>query len=484
MIADSSPSTPASVIETCWPTIEVFLDLEATVSIAQSCRSLHAVIIDAESNKIKVTHFEVDNSPIPSSDETPFLAKNWHTAPARIPHYLSRALNAIHFPSLRRLHLDFPATKRRISSGHADIIDDACNSSFPIFVANLSFAHNLEHLHLNTGRLMSIERSGQLESLYEIFAGNLGNCSKLRSLDVANAGYSRGIDEPLYSVALMRALTSIIRKRTELERLSIAIAKSPSDELYNRLLSSRGIYVVHDFFVASLSMKRLRTLEVAITQVRQLNALIRAAGSLSSLEEVVKPSSITKLDISCEADHPGSTFTSPPDNSFLPAAPLLEYLSECHHVESIDLELPAECWKGEETLQALRKLLENKPRLAFLSISLSFANTNGKIMKLISECLAPIITSKALCELSLFGLGGVKREDMIDLQRLLQGAGLSCKKLFAALTPSPEILDVHIMMNHKVVGEPVTDVLEELSEEKPYYSYQQGPVDCNLRHNF
>jgi hypothetical protein len=71
------------VIETCWPTIELHCDLESSIAIAQTCRSLHGAIIDADSNKVKVSHFEVGKFPncSLSSDDVP-MPKNWTTAPA------------------------------------------------------------------------------------------------------------------------------------------------------------------------------------------------------------------------------------------------------------------------------------------------------------------------------------------------------------------------------------------------------------------
>lgn len=125
-----SPSAEAT-IENCIPVLEAYTDLESIISLAQTCRTLHRLFVDHDTNRIKVTHFEVESFPVPHPTSlvltTAAPVKNWRTAPARIPHYLTRALSAIHFPSLRRLHLDFPLTRRR----NHHVIDDACSAAFP-----------------------------------------------------------------------------------------------------------------------------------------------------------------------------------------------------------------------------------------------------------------------------------------------------------------------------------------------------------------
>mmetsp|Transcript_9508 Transcript_9508/g.16887 ORF Transcript_9508/g.16887 Transcript_9508/m.16887 type:complete len:511 (-) Transcript_9508:33-1565(-) len=472
---DSSSPTPMIVIETCWPTIETFLHLETSIAIAQTCHSLHRAIIDADSNKLKVSHFEVDNSPFPSSDETPLL-KNWHTAPARIPHYLSRSLNSIHFQSLRRLALDFPATKRRDASGHADIIDDACTSSFPIFATNLSFARNLEYLYLNAGRLMATERSGQLEALYEIFAENLGRCRKLRDLTVNNSGVVRGIPDPLHSVALMRAVIPTIQKK-KIERLKMVIAGRPSDPLYDRKLSTSGINPVFDFFEAALSVEGLRVLELTMSRsTSHLNALVEAA----MVSGATKPLRLTKLRLNHEMNLPANRGHDSPPVTFLSVAPLLEYFSECYSLESIFLNLPDVCWEGEEIIQALRQLLENKPCLTSLTLSFSFfVDRRGTMMKVITECITPNIASKTLCKLGIFGLMDVDENDILQLQLSLQASGMICDK-FNVSNNFGGKWDVMIMNNRKTVeGEAVTYYTDAFKDFQ-WMENEYGGVECSL----
>ena len=85
-----SPSAEAT-IENCIPVLEAYTDLESIISLAQTCRTLHRLFVDNDTNRIKVTHFEVESFPLPHSTSlvltTAAPVKNWRTAPARIPHY-------------------------------------------------------------------------------------------------------------------------------------------------------------------------------------------------------------------------------------------------------------------------------------------------------------------------------------------------------------------------------------------------------------
>ena len=421
--------TPSAII-TCWPIVESFVDFESTIATAQTCRGLHGTIVDADTEKIKVSHFEVHNYPPSPSSYTASRDAGAKSGIPEIPHYLSRSLNSIHFPSLRRLHLDFPLTKRRNKTGHDDIIEDVCNSSFPIFATNLAYAKNLESLYLDASRLMAIERSGHLESLYEILGANLSKCNKLRELSVRNVGIGRASNDWLYSVAFMRALIPTLKKRKlDLESLQIFIAGIPSDPLYERFLSTRGINAIFDFFLTALTLKKLETLDFIISSSHNhLNAIIEAAMRLSSSHEMEKPSYIQNLKLSYVelgvVDIVHSTALSS-------AAPLLNYFSECNQLRSLFLELPSECWNGCENIQALSNLLSNKPDMTSLTISFACCqDSNGKIVKVLSDfvCRQNRNNSNELCKFSVFGLLNADESDLDCLRVLLKESGMACSK--------------------------------------------------------
>mmetsp|Transcript_10875 Transcript_10875/g.23018 ORF Transcript_10875/g.23018 Transcript_10875/m.23018 type:complete len:459 (+) Transcript_10875:83-1459(+) len=435
MEISSSPSPNAlSGIIITWPIVEAYVDLESTISAAQTCRALHQTIIDPNTLKVKVSHFAVCSYPsAPTSPLAPLSESDrnhWKASAERIPHFVSRALNAIHFPSLYRLDLDFPLTKRRNASGHAEIIEDVCNCSFPIFVTNLAYASNLEQLQLNASRFMAIERSGQLEGLYENFGSNLSKCKKLKEIELINSGVGRSSNDWLYSVALLRALLPTLEKRRkDLHTLDIYLAGTPSDPLHERYLSTRGIDTALDFFVRVLSLERLTTLGISITDSNShLSALIEAAMQLSSNVEIRKPTFINSLRISfTRVGTLGRNDISP---ELRIAAPLLDFFSQCDNLKNVFLEMPSECWDGGENIQALSNLLRNKVEITSLTISFSCCpDRNGKILGLLADFLVQSNSNNvALSRFSIFGILNADKSDVDGLKLLLDDAGMSCTK--------------------------------------------------------
>ncbi|KAL9186228.1 hypothetical protein ACHAXT_005466 [Thalassiosira profunda] len=430
-------SSPVSVIETCWPAIEPFVDLEGSVSVSQTCTTLHRLIIDSHTRQIKVSHFEVDNTPLSDQGEE----KSWQTAPGRIPHFLSRALNAIHFPSLRSIAIDFPATRRRIATGHADEIDDASSSAFPIFVANLSYARNLETLHFCAGRLMATERSGKLESLYELFAENLGRCDNLAYMTIANLGFVRGNPEPLYSVALARAMTDVIRKRRlGLESVKIHTAGQPSDPTYNTLLRSRGID----------AMKELFTTVFSASSVKELMLSFQGGGSwqhwntLLDVAKICREAMPDLRRLMLGYDYCSSEMGT---SELQPHGPIFDLFSKSHSLEYLWMGMSRRCMQEKETILSLRRLLENKTNLEYVSIDFGSAyDEDGDIVKALSETLAPNIDRGTQCYLSMGAgareekilshvcienLRGVVKEDVSNLHMMLDSGIMVCNDFIA-----------------------------------------------------
>mmetsp|Transcript_16087 Transcript_16087/g.34789 ORF Transcript_16087/g.34789 Transcript_16087/m.34789 type:complete len:309 (+) Transcript_16087:441-1367(+) len=244
----------------------------------------------------------------------------------------------------------------------------------------------------------------------------------------------------------------------------MAISGSPSDPLYNRLLSTKGIYTVFDFLVAALSAERLTALDISLSRPYQhLNALLSAAHHLSS-DGIIKPSCIKTLRLGYES-YDGETEMEQANPVELrtqsDAAPLLELFSECHSLEHLFLNLPTVCWQGERNTQALRKLLQNKHDLSFLTVSFSTVYGSGNMIEVLSDCLAPNIASKTLCKLSIFGLMDIVQKDVSQLQLSLQASGLICER-FSARTNRRGMWDVMVMSNRRaIVGEAVTDAFKD-----------------------
>ena len=393
-----------SIIENCMPILESYTDFESIKSLTQTCHTIHNILVDATTGKMKVSHFEVENFPVPhpSTQEPHTIIQNWCTAPARIPHFVTQALNTIHFPTLRCLHIDFPLTRRR----NLNVIEDVSCAAFPVFVTNLGYASHLEFLHIDVGRLITTERTGQIEAMYELLSLNLQKCNNLCGLSVRNIGVDHN-GSCLWSLALMRALIpSMTKRHVDLKSFKICISGTASDPVYSQQLLNRGVDVLFDFFAAVFSLKSLYELEIEFS-LDHLDALIRA-GNRNNHFEI--PSGLKDLKL---AQHPSTGEA----NEYPSAVNLLDHFSECHLLKSLYLDLSINQW--QDCHLALKRLIYNKPTIESLSLCFScYCDDGGRMMKALvefssQECLA------SLRELSIFGLFNANAQDFELVQNML-----------------------------------------------------------------
>lgn len=404
------------IIENCLPIIEVFSDLESIVFLSQTCHAIRNALIDATTGNIKASHFEVENFPVPHpTAEEPFPpSRNWCNAPARLPHYLTGALNAIHFQSLRRLYLDFPLSRRR----NLQVVEDVCHAAFPLFVANLRYAINLEHLHFNAERLMTSERTGQIEALYEVLTQNLQRCTKLRHLSVGNAGVDRN-GHSLWSAALLQALIPTIKRRKEkLSSVKIWLLGTPSDPVYAQQLLQRGVDVICDFFTSLLPLTCLETLELTVSS-DHIDAVTRA---FDPTQHRQNHSLLKRLSITQSAE----------DRDDYPSVlHILDHFSECDELNEVKLDFPSQQWR--DCHHSLQKLVCNKPNIESISLCFScYPDTGGKMMKALVQFSRQSSLAN-LQQLSIYGLFHTSSEDFVLLQQMMAEKGMHlsrCREKF------------------------------------------------------
>lgn len=407
------------------------------MAVAQTCRSLHEAIVDSHTRKVKVTHFEVGSY-------------SSRSASARIPHYVSRSLNSIHFPSLKTLELDFPRTKRRNASIHANDIDDACYSSFPIFVTNLSSAYNLQSLNLNASRLMvRADTAFQLEASYEIFADNLRRCTKLRELVVFNRGYVSGHEGTFYSVALLQAITGAVQMRkNNLDTLQMYIGGRPSDFLHNQYLyHTKRIDPVFDFFQAALTTKRLENLELILSD-QHAHTLFEVLSSGG----VARPRCIQRLVL-----HNYTSINT--DLQPLPdSAHVLDFFSECSSLEVLDLDIPAIDWESERNTLALGRFLRHK--LCLSCVIFSVRGESKLMLSVLLESLSPNIAENILHQISIYCLDEADMDQCIRFQSALKLSGMVCDTFRVEINTRGK-WDIYCMLNRRLMeGESVPDAFD------------------------
>lgn len=407
---------PTTIIETCWPTIEKFTDLESTISLSSTCRSLHSLIIVAATHKVKVTHFQVCNLPKPDNDDI-LIPRDYTTAHLRIPLYTSQALSHIHFPSLIKLHIDFPLSRRRQYTGDtsSDYVEDV-HSPFLILASQLgmSASNKLKSLYLNCNRLMQYEAGGRLEATYEIFGQNLSRCcNELEELHIVNTGMVRGYNVSMYSVGLTIALASILkRKKDKIRNFEYEVCGRPLKHRQYGGYSKAN----RDLFGAVLQSTKLERLCIKCSPdhfrdfVRAVDAMERKA--TTSICDLTLMGGIVHYpaDIRLEVDR-----ITISDSFITQVCHMLDHFSQCRSLRRLRLGIPKECWREPHTLDAVTNLLSYQQDLeAVLLNFLGFDDKEGKVLK----CMSDILSRLALNGCNIFRLYCLKNVDEARLREL------------------------------------------------------------------
>ncbi len=362
---------------------------------------------------MKVTHFQVYNLPHPDNNNRSIsIPPNYKTAHIRIPHYTSHALSYIHFPSLTKLHIDFPLTrKRQVATGDArsDLIEDV-QVIFPILVTQLG-AHacnKIRHLYLNCNRLMQYEKGGHLACTYEIFGQNLSRCcNELKELTIVNTGTVRGVNTPMYSVGLTTALVSTLKRRKDmLQNFDYEVCGKPI--LYDHYTMRGGTNISSetncDLFGAVLQLTKLERLCIKCS-LGHFFDFVKAAAKEK------KSSSIRDLTIVC---HDIQEYERNYD--IFQVGPMLDHFAEYRYIQKLDLKIPSPCWRESQTLEALANLLMNQPELVLIRLCFSgFDDREGKIIKCMSDIL-PKLALNRCNDIQLLGISNVDETQLVKLK--------------------------------------------------------------------
>lgn len=438
-LASSSTSPPYSLFLSVtsaglWENIESFLPLHDTLSVAQTCKPLHQLIIDQDTHQVKVSHF----------------------TSIRSHRLLLPALHRIHFPSLKRLH--YPPVWR--SSKRSRQIRQAMISAFPIFVANLLQARNIQHLTLRClDHIIKAEHRGEnISQLLHTFSRNLQTtCTKLKELNVDLFGIVKirgdGFlyeDEchQFYSVYLMRALTpTISQRKDEIERLSLTIWGKPADEYLDE---EREIYqeVAKEFFRAVLSTRgKLKILNINTSHSPCVNLLLDVAGEQLKTGDVINLRPDLEhlglhLRMSYDRQEMRSPFYSPPDMSLV--VPLLEDLSSCPSIQSIaPLSVPREFWAERKSGYTLAKLIKKrnvkKLNLDFMDDRDSWSNDfdgDKVVLSLIDFGMYCKNNDSCIEEVFLSSLMNIKATHLYRFAQLLDSIGLQIVAMSCGVIPT------------------------------------------------
>lgn len=160
-----SSSSGIEAIEECWASIEPYVDLVSLISVSNSCNKLRQLVVDDDSGEIKTSSLIVPST----LDNCPY---------GPISEHGPRLLNMVHFPSLVKLDINFPAHPLAL----------------PTLARKLEDANNLEIFRIDVDNVIDFEDGGRPQVAYNILKNNLIQCikqtNKLRHLKISNCGGS------------------------------------------------------------------------------------------------------------------------------------------------------------------------------------------------------------------------------------------------------------------------------------------------------
>lgn len=322
---------PCSVIETVWPTIWTFLNLEDSISMSRTSRKFHEAIVDSNTRKLKVSSYTWD------SENTPVKSRR----------HLYRALNVIDFASLESLEL----------LGFS-LITGASFTTFSSFASNLAYAKNLKCLGFSLDICNNVY-DGRVSSMVRELGQSLIQCSQLSDLKVWLF-----FGNPKNELDFMQALTPTIEKRKQI--MSSIRFRCPSPCLDDRSLAKRDD-IAERFFAAIVFAKNLRVLDLYWNE-RFTPGLERAVKQAN--KSGVKPIHLRELGLNL-----GS-------GCHELKGCILWYFSECSSLEKLKLDL----WEHHMDYKMIVKLITNKPLLKELTIDFqNLPDEDDEAMKLLED---------------------------------------------------------------------------------------------------
>eukprot|EP00578_Thalassiosira_sp_NH16_P020953 CAMPEP_0181086562 /NCGR_PEP_ID=MMETSP1071-20121207/5813_1 /TAXON_ID=35127 /ORGANISM="Thalassiosira sp., Strain NH16" /LENGTH=439 /DNA_ID=CAMNT_0023168407 /DNA_START=16 /DNA_END=1335 /DNA_ORIENTATION=- len=398
------------VISESWPSIEPFLDVESLISASESSRSLRDLAADPATGKLKASVVKVDCFQRAHEAYNDGL-NNWKSAPIRIPNYVPRLLNALHFPALRRLHMGFPRNRTEWN-GAEGLVDGAHSSTLPILADKVGAASNLEELVLHVNSLLPYEEGGGLRGSLDMLGENLAgallarnnkstppSCG-LRKLQIFNEELLGDGLHSKFSSDFLAAMVPVLRAGVgSLEHVLALCGDMPSSN--DRLDSCKN------FFSAILHLRRLKKLQLQLKSIHSplLNDLIDASTTLTSF-----PSDCIE-ELSVMAFRPRSQEPQNPIH-FSHSKSIYPFLSLLYSVttlETFSLLVPPECW-DEESIAELNHLFNGSPSLTSVVIDFyGYEDASGLLLDYLASFLERKESTSGLW-INLMHMGGLDEE--------------------------------------------------------------------------
>jgi len=409
-------SSSLSGIINVWQSIGEFLFIEDTIAVSRTCKSLHDIIVDPVTHKVKISRFVVMHKEN--------YARN-----------LPWALNSIYFPSLT--HLQYPPVifneydeedgRDLISAPDQKLNEKAVHSCFIMLATYLSLAHNLQYLSISGGSVMkeTQDDTNTMKWVLDLLSTNLQYCCKLNTLNIFNGamGIDNDRDLPIYSVAFLDAFTPALLKRSnELESLKLSVFGIPAQGEIEH-----SNQVLNDIFTAATSTKGLSSLSLDVCfDNNVINKLAEVSGRCADRHF----DRLTSLVLRLGRPWPEEDEIAPP----LQLVPTLKCFINCPLLQSIRLRVPQDLWAEKGSLRIFTELIKNKLHLENLSIDFGLMNDqDGNVFQLILDFAEDCKKNKYPC-MKRFEIREIRSVSVVQLRKLMEifevCCGMSRQRLF------------------------------------------------------
>ena len=359
---DSTTTITADAILTnVLPDIENYLDVESTVQLSQTCRSLHGLLTEGSGGsypKIKQSYFTFGDPSLWRDDITgrrvdrTLVDKN-----TKLKSLATEVLPKIHFPSLKRI--EFRLSLGKTFSNKEEELRDA----FVYMAMRLGSATELEEFNIDCGHIMKFDTFNS-KMVYEVFANSLASCPKLKRIKIFNHYHGQG-GQSHYSIGFLHSLIATMKERVlTLEKVTLVIGNLPMIAPITKPYKTAA----YDLFTAILKLQGLQDLNLQLNLASSplLNHFIQASqhvlktlGKLPS--EAIREFMITCILYKAQEGHANPLPTP------LSLSPCIALLGDSPNLHAFVIRVPPACWDNS-CEDALKDLLTDKPKMRQLGL--------------------------------------------------------------------------------------------------------------------
>jgi len=353
--------TTDAILTNILPDIWNYLDVESTVHLSQTCRTLHGLLTEDSGGlypKIKQSYFTFGDPSLWRDDITGqrvnrALVDDKNT---KMKSLATDAITKVHFPSLKRI--EFRLSPGKTFSNREEELRDA----FVYMTMGLGTATELEEFYIDCGHIMKFDTFNS-KMVYEVFAQSLASCKNLRKIKIFNH-YQQG-GQSRYSIGFLHSLIAMMKERVlTLEEVTLLIGNHPMKAPITKAYKTAA----YDLFEAILKLQRLQDLNLQLNLASSplLNLFIQASQHVLNTLGKLPSEAIRKFMITCVLYKANEGQTNPLPTP-LSLSPCIALLGDSPNLHTFVIRVPPACWDNS-CEDALKDLLTDKPKMRQLGL--------------------------------------------------------------------------------------------------------------------